>query len=236
MGRELIFDLGMHDGSDTDYYLKKGYQVVAIDANPALCQQALQRFTSYLQQGQLTILNLAISDIPGKQKFYIPQHHENLASLYLEWAQRETTDIQQVEVDAITLPALFARFGVPFYLKIDIEGADYQALKQLQQQALLPRYISVEDCRFGFDYLAILHQLGYSAFKLQDQSVIPQLQDSELGMCFSPGCSGPFGEETTGEWLNYQQMVEKYSTEVRKPDGSRIASRDRWFDLHAKHN
>ena len=27
----LVYDLGMHNGDDTDYYLHKGYRVIAVD-------------------------------------------------------------------------------------------------------------------------------------------------------------------------------------------------------------
>lgn len=40
MNPDLIFDLGMHHGHDSEYYLKKGFQVVAVEANPLLCARA----------------------------------------------------------------------------------------------------------------------------------------------------------------------------------------------------
>ena len=40
MDANLIFDLGMHRGEDTELYLKKGFRVVAVDADAELCEQA----------------------------------------------------------------------------------------------------------------------------------------------------------------------------------------------------
>ena len=34
--KNLIFDIGMHIGQDTEFYLKKGFCVVAVEANPKL--------------------------------------------------------------------------------------------------------------------------------------------------------------------------------------------------------
>ena len=34
--QDLIYDVGMHNGDDTAYYLHKGFRVIAIDANPAM--------------------------------------------------------------------------------------------------------------------------------------------------------------------------------------------------------
>ena len=36
MNPRLIYDVGMHNGDDTAYYLRRGFRVVAIEPNPAL--------------------------------------------------------------------------------------------------------------------------------------------------------------------------------------------------------
>ena len=59
---DMIMDVGMCGGSDTDYYLRKGYHVVAIDADPSLCEHARTRFSDAITAGRLTIVNTGISD------------------------------------------------------------------------------------------------------------------------------------------------------------------------------
>ena len=39
-GRRLIIDVGMHNGDDTAFYLAKGFEVVAVEANAALVEAA----------------------------------------------------------------------------------------------------------------------------------------------------------------------------------------------------
>src|SRR5688500_2772152 len=58
---KLVFDFGMYDGSDTEYYLDCGYKVVAVEANPALARSAQTGFEKYISSGQLVIINAAIS-------------------------------------------------------------------------------------------------------------------------------------------------------------------------------
>ena len=36
MDPKLVYDVGMHRGDDTAYYLHKGYRVVGVQANPAM--------------------------------------------------------------------------------------------------------------------------------------------------------------------------------------------------------
>ncbi len=41
----LIYDLGSHNGQDSEFYLKKGFIVVAVEANPTLCDGLKLRFS-----------------------------------------------------------------------------------------------------------------------------------------------------------------------------------------------
>jgi len=45
MKKRWIFDIGMNNGEDTKYYLEKGYNVVAIEANEDLCSISRKRFS-----------------------------------------------------------------------------------------------------------------------------------------------------------------------------------------------
>ena len=67
----LIYDLGMNNGDDTDFYLKRGFEVVAVEANPALCQQAEERFAEAIAAGKLTIVKAAIGDHDGMEHLLV---------------------------------------------------------------------------------------------------------------------------------------------------------------------
>ena len=41
---DLIIDVGMHRGEDANYYLKRGYNVIAIDANPNIIKYVNKKF------------------------------------------------------------------------------------------------------------------------------------------------------------------------------------------------
>ena len=216
----LIFDLGMNNGDDTDYYLKLGYDVVALEANPALCARASERFADAVEQGRLTIVHAAIWEHSGKTSFLVNLDNDHWSSIDPDWAGRDDSTCERITVQCVTLPELFARFGVPYYLKIDVEGVDHVVLDQLRGGPLLPACVSVEDCRFGFDYMETLAACGYDGFKLLDQSTFPA------------GASGPLGRDIEGDWLSYNDMVEHYATTVRDREGNRLAPRTRWWDIH----
>ena len=59
--RDLIYDVGMHNGNDTAFYLHQGFRVIAIDADPRAADAANQRFRSELASERLMILNVELS-------------------------------------------------------------------------------------------------------------------------------------------------------------------------------
>jgi FkbM family methyltransferase len=231
----LIFDLGMNNGDDTAFYLSRGFKVVALDANPALCTNATKRFRAAIDDGRLTILNAAVWDKTGHATFYVNLDNDHWSSLDAGWAGREDSRCKEITVPCVTLASLFAEFGAPHYLKIDVEGVDKSVLEQLRESELLPLYVSVEDCRFGFQYMELLAACGYDGFKLLDQSTVCQMTDPTTGRGFPAGSSGPFGNDVPGEWRSHSDIVKLYSRTVRDLAGKRLAARTQWWDIHCTH-
>jgi FkbM family methyltransferase len=228
----LIFDLGLNNGDDTDFYLKRGFDVVALDANPVFYERAQKRFENAIIDGRLRLLNAAIWDKSGHANFYINLENDHWSSLDAAWAFRNATKCKEVTVECVTLGMLFSEFGVPYYLKIDVEGVDQSVLEQLCGCDVLPLFVSVEDCRFGLEYMRVLASCGYNGFKLLDQSNVPQIKDSATGHVFPAGSSGPFGDDLPGHWLTYDEMLKHYSVTVRDRSGKRLAQRTHWWDIH----
>ena len=68
---DLVFDIGMHNGDDTCYYLASGYRVVAVDADPRMCEAGRKRFAKEISTGQLSIRNVGIAETEGEMDFWV---------------------------------------------------------------------------------------------------------------------------------------------------------------------
>jgi FkbM family methyltransferase len=232
----LIFDLGMNNGDDTAFYLSRGFDVVAVEANPSLCESARRRFADALEKRRLMIVNAAIAAEDGEAAFFINLDNDHWSSLHIGWAGRDASRCREIKVPCVTLVRLFSEFGAPHYLKIDVEGADQTVLEQLREIGTRPQYVSVEDCRFGFAFMETLVSCGYDRFMLLDQSTVSRMTDPATGLPFPSGSSGPFGADLPGEWLSHAEMVALYSTTVRDRRGNRLAPRTQWWDIHCTHS
>src|SRR5262245_23594285 len=140
---DLIFDVGMHNGDDTAYYLHRGFRVVAVEANPELAARGAERFRREIDAGRLTIVNVAIADRAGVLPFWVSDDHLEWSSFDRAIAARDGTAHHAIDVRSVTFETLLAEHGVPYYLKVDIEGSDHLCLAALRA-ADLPAFMSAE--------------------------------------------------------------------------------------------
>jgi len=84
---------------------------------------------------------------------------------------------ESVTVPSIEFTSLVAKHGVPYYMKIDIEGADHLCLHGIAKIPSLPKYVSFEsEVPAPFEFVSNIRQLaslGYGGFKIVDQSLVP---------------------------------------------------------------
>ena len=127
---DLIYDVGMHKGEDTWFYLQKGFRVIGFEADPTLAQHCRERFREFIREGRLTLVEGAIVD-PGsvkagsqKVRFYRNDKNSVWGTVAADWADRNVqlgAPSQIVEVDAIDFVSVIQRYEMPHYMKIDIE-------------------------------------------------------------------------------------------------------------------
>lgn len=237
MNKGLIFDIGFHVGQDTEFYLKKGFWVVAIDANPLLVEEGKKNFAEYIDAGRLIILNVGIGQREETLPFYVNKRLSEWSSFDMAIGTSRG-DYYVIDVPLVTLRSISIRYGVPYYIKIDIEGHDMLAIQSLRGMNDKAKYISVENGQAHM--IEELYALGYRKFKFVNQA---KIQDIELPLPakegkyiqykFPFGASGPFGEEIDGDWLD-REAVTKISNEYWSIP-NRDANVHGWFDLHAKY-
>jgi hypothetical protein len=66
----LIYDLGTHNGQDSEFYLKKGFTVVTVEANPQLCERIKQGFAREIAEGRYVLVEKAVRERFGKVTFF----------------------------------------------------------------------------------------------------------------------------------------------------------------------
>jgi FkbM family methyltransferase len=260
--QKLIFDIGMHIGRDTEFYLKKGFRVVAVEANPELARQANDRFSSEIRSGQLTIVNRALVEDQTEQvEFYVNDDKNDWGTLLPDWNRSLNRSFRKITVPTIRLNELIANHGMPYYMKIDIEGADVMCVRSLMSFGKTPEYVSVElmtpnnlaeqkvEC---LEILVCLRAMGFTKFQISDQSRLksvkcprPPLEGNYVDYEFDGHSSGLFGKELQTPVYTIDEVAERYlayfyARQPRFPFSlcaggppNNPFHRKGWFDIHA---
>jgi FkbM family methyltransferase len=221
----LVYDVGLHRGEDTDYYLKLGYRVVAFEADPILAAECRGRFAAEIAAGRLHIVEGAIA--PREQGDRLTFFRSSISvwgTVEPDWEARNRglgAASTAIQVDRVDIEAAFKAFGVPLYLKIDVEGVDRLVLETLGRFPDRPRYLSIESDKVAFARVAaelqLMVELGYTRFKVVQQADVPgsrietrTLAGETLHHVFPEHSSGPFGADLGEAWLSHADALRAY--------------------------
>ena len=242
MQDDLIYDVGLHQGLDTEFYLAKGFRVVAVEADRALAAAARTKFADALRDGRLHVVEAAIAERAGTVRFFRNTKNSEWGTIDAAFAERNErfgAASEVVEVPAITFAELLAQHGVPYYVKVDIEGADDLCIAAIEQLEQRPRYVSFETAgpaRFPATFLTLarLVRSGFRSFQITNQArhrrlrlPHPAREGRFVEHRFRTGSSGPFGQELASRWLTLEALLREYLPLLRAEDRWSINGRGR---------
>lgn len=224
MNNNLIFDLGFLDGTDSKNYLDKGYKVIAVEANPDLVEQAFigrLKWESFDGKNHVLIPNAIYNESNIPFVFYINKERPEVSSLE-KWiaSQNGKFEVEEKKVYSISLQDLIKNYGVPYYIKVDVEGVDKIVAKQIYELEEKPMYVSFELNKDDFiDIFYYMKKSGYTKYKLVNQ--LNNLKNS----------SGDFGKYLEN-WLDYNTAFSNYCKyrELKIIDNVNLGLG--WIDLH----
>ncbi|MEO7603086.1 MAG: FkbM family methyltransferase [Sphingomicrobium sp.] len=215
----VIYDFGMNNGDDVEYYLLKCDRVVGVEANASLCEQARERFAKDIASGRLSILNVALSERASAAPltFYIHKTNHVLSQLP-EPADDVRDEYEPVLVPCRTPSSIIREFGPPLYIKVDIEYYDHHVLRELFAARIFPPDISAESHSIGI--FACLVENGYTYFSLVDgQSVSETYGDAtistatgDLPFSFPEHSAGPYGDDIRAPWEDADSFFQTLAT------------------------
>jgi len=203
----LIYDFGMNNGDDTDYYLRKGARVVAVEANPALCAGCTARFAAAIADQRLVILNVALGASASDQPitFYVHRRNHVLSRVHPPKPERQN-EFDAVMVPERTASTIVHQYGWPHYVKLDVEGLDAAVLRDLFQAGIHPDFISAE--AGSVEPFALLVAEGYTAFNLVEGATVRDVYrnatistaNGPVTYSFPHHSAGPYGEDLRSPW------------------------------------
>ncbi|MGZ3271778.1 MAG: FkbM family methyltransferase [Croceibacterium sp.] len=259
---DLVYDVGAHLGEDSDFYLRLGFRVVAVEAHPGHAAVLRERFATEIAAGRFVLVARAVAPGGRPTDFYVNDVVSVWGTIEGDWAERNAkfgASSQKISVPSIDPVEILRENGVPFYLKVDVEGADTLFVSSLEQFTARPQYLSLEassdDLSRRIEEFDLLERLGYRKFKVVKQGRhgrgrFTTREGGSIDYEFDQHSSGRFGPQLGKRWLTRRQALRRYflleaygrifdphgilgRVLVKLPVLRRIPQSLSWFDTHA---
>jgi len=134
---DLCFDIGSNVGNRLDVFRGLGCRVVALEPQSA-CFETLRRH--YGDDPAVVLLHMGAAESKGELPIYLADAN-TISSMSPDWIDRVRTSGRFAEytwattetVRCTTLDLLISEFGVPRFIKVDVEGFELSVLRGLSQ-------------------------------------------------------------------------------------------------------
>jgi FkbM family methyltransferase len=145
---DLVFDVGAHAGNRARAFAALGCHVVALEPQPDFARLLRSLFG---RSARIEVVEMAVGDGVGRAVLSVSERTPTVTTLSPAWREARAAEPgfagvrwnRRIEVDTTTLDLLIVRFGLPSFIKIDVEGAEPAVLGGLSHpvQALSFEYL-----------------------------------------------------------------------------------------------
>ena len=188
---DLVFDLGAHAGNRTRAFAAMGCRIVAVEPQPDFAR--LLRLL-YARSPVVEVIEAAVASGPGQTPLFISERTPTVTTIAAAWheARAREPDFsgvrwdRRIDVRTTTLDLLIDRFGMPAFVKIDVEGSEPAVLAGLSRPVrslsfeYLPRALDcARACVARLSALAS-YQFNWSAGESYQLATGQWMTDAEL--------------------------------------------------------
>jgi FkbM family methyltransferase len=163
----LIFDIGANGGKTVSEFILVADKVVCFEPNPTLANSLRSRFAN----NSVIVDERGVSNKNGTQTFKI-SNADTISTLSDDWINNSRFTggynwDNHIQIETTTLNSIIDEYGIPDYIKIDVEGHEYEVLTSFNK--LLPNTLFsfewAEEQKSKIDLtIQHLNKIGYNFF------------------------------------------------------------------------
>jgi len=158
-----VFDVGANVGAHSKIFLDLGAKVIAIEPNDTL-NKNFKNFNK-----NLTLVNVAVGSKNDEKELMMYSECGHNTLIQNSPKVVEYAFLGKKKVKIVPLITLIKKYGVPKFMKIDVELYEFEVLSTLNEAKSLPKFIKFEYnphltgelLKIGENCLDLLDKLGY---------------------------------------------------------------------------
>ena len=214
---KIIFDIGANKGQNFNYFFEKADIVIAFEANTILVEKIRLDFKEFIDNKKLIIENIALTEDKNTEKidFFISKTNDVLSTLYPHDKDKFYKQEVKCKKASFVIKKYLQEYNISEieYIKIDIEGADKLILRDLLQNNILAKNLSVE-CQDP-EVIELLLKSTYKSFKFfkgkdmtfkKNIEITSKNNDKKI-INFDKDSSGPFGDDIPGNYYDKNSIL-----------------------------
>ena len=216
MSEVLIFDIGANCGNVTKRFVDVGCKVVAVEPLKDISEE----IRNFATEDQVTIINKLVHSSNEPQEFFMSKNDSVISTTSKDWMNdgrfSETGNWVSVgNIESISLDEMVETYGTPVFIKIDVEGAEYQTLLSLTNK--VDSVISIEWVQefpektircvdylksLGYTHYGLDSCYGYNCKEVEDIVLKNRIEYKDINNFeedFRNNLQGPNGEPGWGD-------------------------------------
>ena len=162
---DLFFDVGAHIGDKSHQFLNKKLEVIMIEPLPKCVEELKLKFKN---NKNIRIIQKALGKKKGSKTLMINTKVPTISTMSDHWRKgRFSNQVwdNKILVEVTTLDELIKTYGLPSYIKIDVEGYELDVLMGLTQKAgIISFEFTSEFLDHSINCLNYLQKIGYEEF------------------------------------------------------------------------
>lgn len=185
---DIVFDVGANEGQWSDLAIKsRPAKIYLFEPIKECFRKLLNKYDGLIKQNKISVTNAALFSSKGEQDFYYYPERPGLSGIYRRnMAEKEygfKPPEQPFKVPTLTIDGFCKENSVEYinYLKIDVEGAEFDVIKGAGEM-LSNHRIGFVEFEYGETYLdsniklneiySYLEDKGYNIFRAKENSFI----------------------------------------------------------------